>query len=468
MNKELSLSSTQTIQKNLWGKVCGENGMESRITAARGGHLPTGLILNEIIGNQGQFAAILGEFAPRVLIASSPNNPMSLIPEQIAVAGGWCALRTNDVKKLTAKEPIIMSPETGVIEPVTSVTQVAEWIKQSISFDQIIESVGAVNASEFGVISEQQLWTERMISKLSAIFTRRLTPEEQGKIADAVKSAEEIRAEITKRYLIRVTNNDSITFNRIVDADIWKDIQYAQVDMLSRVDLSVAKLERMFPDDAEVIKSSALVWSMYSEPYFDMLRSKGAITKPTVFIVEPSLHTYADTRPGREVVRRIYQDKGKYFDPKGINPNTGFIAFMECITPDGKNARKSLSVGEVPNIRNWRKMFQDDGALSVERNTIIDLKQNLLFVWGVNLLPFGVCRQKLLELAEIQKRFQTEKATIGGIFSNTERKDKSVQATIQTRTEQLRQEMLIEVADTNVVIVEELTSLFTFLTEGLL
>lgn len=459
------------VQEKLWGKLIGtgvNSGLASRIEDARRGHLPKGLTLTEMSGDQDRFAALLGDFAPRVLIASDPNNPMNLLPEQVAVAGGWCALRTNDVKNLTAKDPIIANPLTGELEPVTSVEQVADWMEKSVSFDQIIESIGAVNAAEYGVISEQRLWIERMNSKLAQIFNKkRLSEDEQTVIALSVTKAEQMRAEMTSRYLQYVTGNEDINFKRIVDEDIWEDLRYAQRDMLSRAGLSVSKLQRMFPEDAETIKTSALVWTMYSEPYFDVLRSKGLITKPTAFVVEPSIHTYADTRPGNEVVGRIYQNQGVYFDKRGMNPNTGFIAFMECVTPNGKNVRKALSVDKVPNVSNWKNLFSDEGDLALERNSVINPKDNLLFVWGVNLLPFGLCRQKLLELGAIQQRFQEEKALLGKSFAPSEKKNPAIQESMRNKTEQLRQEMLQEVTATNASIALELKNMFAFLTEGL-
>lgn len=465
MNKEINISPTE-VQKKLWGKFL-TNGITSRINDAREGHLPTGLTLAEMTGDQGRFAALLGEFAPRVLIASNPNNPMSLLPEQVAVAGGWCALRTNDVKNLTAKDPIIANPLTGELEPVTSVEQVADWMEKSVSFDQIVESIGAVNASEYGVISEQRLWTERITAKLSQIF-RGISSQEQEKIAQAVANAEQMRAEMTSRYLQYVTGNEDISFKRIVDDDIWDDLRYAQVDTFSRIGLSVEKLQRMFPDEAETTKSKSLIWSMYSEPYFDVLRNKEIISKPTVFVVEPILHAVGDNKSGKEVARRIYQDQGIYFDKRGMNPNTGFIAYLGCFTPDKNDIKDQFSAGEVTNVSNWRSLFSGGGRLNPDNNRDTDLSKNLLFVEGLNMLPFGVCQKKLLELVSLQQRFKEEKALLGKSFATRVKKDPVVQASMRDKTEQLRQAMLIDVNDANAAIALELKNMFTFLTEGLL
>lgn len=322
MNKE-NLSQLPTeIQRKLWGKICGESGLSKRIEQARNGHLPKGLTLLNLESNSQGFNSILGDFAPRVLIASNPNNALTLIPEQIAVAGGWCALRTKDVVNLN-KQGIIMNPKDSKLEEVKSIGQVASWIQQSVTFDQIVESVGAARGAEYAVISERRLWTERMILKLSEILRRNLSSWEKNTIERSIEQAEKIRAGMTARYLQFATGNENIIFQRVVDEDIWTELQISQKEMFARAGLTIDRLEKMFPGDAAIIHSSALVWAMYSEPYFDVLRSNNLIKKQSVFIVEPSLHTYADTKAGNEVVRRIYQDKGIYFDSNGMNANTG-------------------------------------------------------------------------------------------------------------------------------------------------
>lgn len=471
MVKESFINSAADIQNRLWGKICGENtvrldkrgvpvqtGLTKRIELARRGHLPNGLSITELSGDIDRFSALLGDFAPRVIMASNPNNPTCLLPEQVAVAGGWCALRTKDVINLS-QQGIIADPYSGTLKEVRSVDQVADWIRNAVSFDQIVESIGAVNAAERIVISEQRLWTERVITKLSVIFGRPLSLDERATIRDSIESSEKKRATMTERYLKIATGKENLNFRQIVDGNIWQDLKYARADMLSRVGLSAKKLQVMFPDDAESIPASAIVWTMYSEPYFDVLRNKGKVSKKTVFVVEPSIHTYADTRPGNEVVQRIYQDKGKYFDPKGMNANTGFIAFMECITPNGLNVRKNLTMGEVPNIANWERLLNADGILDPEKNAIINVKDNLLFVWGTNLLPFGQTRQSLLSLAELQDEFLSEKGRIGGSYEEPYVKQRQVA--------ELREKFIGAIIDQNQRISLELRNLFAYLTSGL-
>lgn len=466
MNKEFTTISPAEIQKSFWGKICGEQGIAKRVSQARAGHLPNGLILAELSEASESFSSVLADFAPRVLVVSNPNNPLTLIPEQIAVAGGWCALRTKDIASLNEKG-IIMNPENGALEQIRSVNQVAEWIQKAATFDQIIESVGPARAAEYAVISEKKLWTQRIIAKLSQIFDRQLSKAEQSEIEKAIDKTERERALMTERYLKLATGNDNLVFQRVVDENIWEDLEKAKTEMFEKVGLSIDRLCQSFPNETPIIKSSALVWAMYSEPYFEVLRQKGFITQKTVFIVEPSLHTYADNLSGNKVVQTIYQDQGIYLDKKGINPNTGFIAFMECLTPEGVNVRKNLGVADVPNVTNWQKLF-DGGILDPEQNMVINPKDNLLFVWGVNFLPFGPTKQKLLELVALQELFAEEKKKLSSSFSKSAiQKDKDVRDSMQRKTEELRQSFMVIVRSINSQIASDLKSLFKLLTKGL-
>lgn len=452
-------------QKKLWNPIVGQQGLDKRIQQAKNGHLPRGLSLDEI-SEKNEFMRVLGPFASKVLLASDPNNT-SIIPEQIAIAGGWCAIRTADVNSI-GQNGVIMNPITGSLETIDSVEQVAKWIASSPTFDQVVESIGAPLGAEYVLISERRLWTTRITNKLSQIFARDLSGKEKNLLERGIEEAEIKRSIMTKRYLRFVTQNSDIKVKRIVDEDIWEELQDVQKDLFKKINISVEDLENAYPNEASIISSSALVWSMYSEPYFDMLRTNNAITKKTVFVAEPVLHTYADNQSGNTVVNTIYQDKGIYFEQGGINPNTGFIAFIECVGQNGMNVRKRLQVGEVPNISNWKNLFELDNILDIEKNSVLDVKQNLLFIWGINFLPFGKTKQALLRLTELQEEFQREKEKITSSFSKSSlKKDENIRNKIQSQINELRLEFRSLVANENSVIARDLKNLFTILTSDL-
>lgn len=473
MSKE-TLKTDLEIQDRLWGKLCGSildqrsqeySGLNKKIRRATSGHLPSGLTSIDLSCDGKGFETILGDFAPRVLMVSDPNNAYTLIPEQLAIAGGWCALRTKDVTDLS-QQGIIMNPLSGELEKITSVDQVASWIGKSIAFDQIIESVGPVKGAEYAVISERRLWSERIALKLSRVLERTLTPADKNKIERAIDQADIARAIMTEKYLkFLLGDKDGIVFRRVVDDDIWQDLKQARNEMLRLAGLSIEGLKRKFPKENAAIESSSLVWSMYSEPYFDTLRKNGYIRNKTVFIAEPILHACAETLPENELSTRVYQNKGVYFDPDGFNPNTGFIAYIECLTSRGENIRRELRAGEVPNIANWQRLFNGGEMIDPESNAVLNPPDNKIFLWGTNLLPYGKTREALLALVDIQEEFKKERKMINSQFMTGATKPQAdTKSLLQRKTGELREAFEKRVVDENIKIAIQLKELFAYLT----
>lgn len=454
--KELFQTNPYEIQQKIWGKTIRPEGIAKRVSLAQKGWLPQGISLAEMDGNIDKISSLVGDFSPRIAIFSNPNNLNSLLPEQIAVAGGWCALRTKDVV-LLSNSGSIMNPATGKLKPVTSVEQVADWIEQSVAFDQIVESVGAVNASEFTVISERKLWTLRIISKLESILNTSLLPDQRSKIEKSVENAEQIRALLTKRYIQYVTLNENVIFRRVIDEDIWEGLERSRDEMLAKAGLSLSRLMNLYPKEKASLPYSSLVWAMYAEPYFDMLRQEGYMTKTQVFIVEPSLHAAAETQSEQEIALQVFRYKGSYFDPKGFNPNTGFMAYFECVNADGKNVRKELGVGQVPNIKNWESLFEESGQLNPANNSKIVLSENQLFLWGANIFPFRNVKNALIALSDLTEEFKKERAKI---VNDNEK------GFVQDKISQIKEEFEKEVVKQNIIIAIELKQLFEYLTGG--
>lgn len=462
--KEFASLNPYQIQQKIWGKTCRPEGIAKRIEQAKKGWLPQGLTMEEVSADIRRFSQVLGEFAPRVLIVANPTNPNTLVPEQLAVAGGWCALRTKDVATLNASGTI-MNPQSGQIEPVRSVAQVVRWIQEAVAFDQVIESIGAVKASEYTVISERKLWSMRVIEKLRTILNRKLSEEERNAIESAVENAEITRAQITKKYLAYITGNENIVFQRVIDEDVWAGLERARNEMLRRAGLPLDLLQKRYPNERFTLPYSSLVWTMYSEPYFDMLRQEGYMKAKRAYIVEPSLHATVETQSDSEMAINIYQSRGIYQDPRGFNANTGFIAYLECVDGEGKNVRKGLCIGDVPNIVNWQNLFKEGGLLDPEKNATLTPSENQLFLWGANLLPFRQVRQALLALAQLQDTFKEEKKRLNGNGQNNEGSNGRV--AVQQKVDALKKELLPRVIEQNVTIASELKKLFTYLTSDI-
>ncbi len=481
MAKENTTYTPLEIQKKLWGPFCG------KITAENEYGLPNSRLAklvdqagrNRVYGGLtlaspdalDQFGAVFGEFAPRVVTFSDPRSPQTLLPEQIAVAGGWCAIRSKDLEGMDPDCAGIMNPKTSKLEPIVSVAQVANWITTSVSFDQIVDSVGSLQAFEYAVISERRLWSELVNTKLAQVFKRRLSPSETDQINSAINQAEQTRIALTTRYIRYVTGNEKLIFQPVFDDEIWKELKEARDEMLRYAGLrnGTSDLKRMYPRESTLLDTSAMVWAMYTQPYFDKLRSRGYITKPTVLIAEPTMHSLAETDAKGEVVRRINQQWGAgiYFDPKGMNPNTGFVAYMESIAPNGLYARRELLAGQVPNISNYQELFKDDNMLDPLKNAQIDPRVNMLFLWGVNLLPFGKNREYLLKIADIQTLFQKEKERINAQFPvNIIPSDPEFKTRITSRKQASQEAKTCYqkmVADLNEKVATELKALFEYL-----
>lgn len=466
MERNNKIYSSSDVQRRLWQPLGGENLLQRKIDLAKRGMLPDGKELPLLEGDECEFSTLLGEFAPKVLIASNPNSGCSLVPEQLAVAGGWCAIRTKDVENIS-NAGVIMNPVTGELEKVSSVSQVADWIPRAIAFDQIIESVGAVNAREYAVISERRLWSQRLSDKVEAILGK-LSSEERDELELSVETAERIKAELTARYIEYVTGKDRVIFQRVVDDDIWEDLEKARDDMLRQVGLTVEKLETSNPRQKNTLQSSSLVWAMYSQPYLDMLRQKGYIQNQKAFVVEPAMHAALESEAEKEMGRAIYWDKGKYMDQRGFNNDTGFIAYIECLTGNGRNVRKELAAGQVPNISNWNSMLQTNGILDPERNCVLNPADNNLYLWGVNFLPLGSTQRVLLELADIQQIFRDEKTRLSTQFmTNGKGADPSARGRMQQKTETLKAELIDQVRERNFLLARDLRAFFSYITEGI-
>lgn len=466
------LKEAQEAQSKLFEPLGGSNNIDSKIAGAGRAFTPEGKTLNDLAENGPEkFAEILGEFAPKVLLVTNPNNPKTLVPEQIAAAGGWCAIRTKDLTYLN-NQGVMMNPETGRLDKVQSVDQVADWVMQAVAFDQVAEAIGPVRAGEYVAISERRLWAGRLVDKTRHILRRSLSTSEQDTLERAVEAAEQVRAQMTQRYIEFVTQKPGVIFQRVVDDDIWDGLRSARTEMLLKGDLSLSQLRKWYPDEAPFMDSSSLVWAMYAEPYFDLLRSEGYISAKQVFIVEPIMHATAETRPEIDLTQKIFQRAGIYGDPKGFNANTGFIAFVECLNKNGRNVRKEMGIGEVPNIVNWQKFLAQGGTLDPEKNATIIPKDNQLYIWGVNFMPFGQTREALLSLVQLQRRFLEEKAQLQRLYGevrddNTVYVSPEVGKIIGQKTNEMKQEYAKIAAQQNEIIAKNLRKLFSHLTEGI-
>ncbi len=445
--------------------------LESRKTTAEKGTMyPNAKELATLRSENSRWEEFLGPYAGRVLLVTANGQ---LTQGDIAVAGGICTLRTADVIELYERG-IITSPTTGQPENVTSIEKFVRWIPKMVTFDQVVESIGFVNAQKAVVISEIDLWSRRIIDQLQEGLGIRISFQNKQRIQAAVELAESrifIMAQRYRQYLQRECSIKSPELVQVKDTDIWEELIKVRDEILQASDLSIGEIAQSYDIEEEIVDSRSIVWAMYTQPYFELLKREGYLSDfDAAFVVEPIIHTTQVSKALKYGYTMIFRRNP--YSGEGINNLTGFIAFLECLTKDGKTVRSALTTGFVPNVSNWERLFQNQndesplsGKLTFEQNQTLTLEENYLFIWGLNLCPFGKIQKALLELVDIRRRFteQREKAKDQYRGINLGKNPES-RIQLQNDIQNVKNTFLIEVAVQNKVIQEELYSLLNFLT----
>ena len=450
------------IQQAIYQPIIGElnfanSGMAKISRDLQFGQLPRGKNLGQLeqSNNRQQWQELLGRFAPAVILTTDPQT--SLVPEQLVIAGGWCALRTSEVNNL--QQGLIVNPETALPEKIISVAQVANWIQQAVSFDQITESIAPLNIGEMMAISEVKLWSDRICQKLNNILGQSLSPGEKEQIFDAVETADQTRFKLSQRYIDYVTNSSrGQSLKRLPDYQIFKELTAARDELLQSGNLSLNKLSKMYDTSPAWLGSLSLVWAMYSQPYFRNLRQSGFIKGNTYLVAEPAEHAQAASATEAYFINKIYQNLGIYFDRQGINSNTGYAAFIGCLDERGQNARRSLNLSSIPNLANWQQLLSQ-GTLAPENNLTLNLRENKLLLWSLNLMPFDeIIQQAIISLANIRAQFVAGKKQINGNSSQNN-------GIAKTKVDQLRYRLEPEIFIANQLIAKQLYNFFNYLTQ---
>ena len=431
-----------------------DTGMSKIVRGLQSGQLPQGKNLLELeqSKNRTSWKEVLGNFAPAIISVTDPKT--SLIPEQLTIAGGWCAIRTSEVKKI--EDGWLVNPETNTPEPITSVNQVADWIEKAVSFDQVVESIAPINGKQMMAISEVKLWSERISDKVGGVLRKPLSSGEKERIFNAVESADQTRFQLTKRYLNFATQSDrGDALIRLPDYQIWQELLAARDELLAKAEVSLEALARQNGNSRPFLNSLSMVWAMYSEPYFRNLKQSGYISEKTYLLAEPATHAISASPTEADFIYQVYRRLGIYFDRQGLNPNTGYAAFIGCVDSSGKNARPNLELGSIPNLSSWQQWLSE-GRLAPINNLTVNLKDNQLLLWGLNLMPFdsGV-QQAILNLNNIRVEFSQSKKEISSRFPG-----KSAQQPI----EQLKREFEPQIFSQNQVLADRLNSFFQYLT----
>ena len=344
------------------------------------------------------------------------------------VLGGWCSLRTKCVNDLS--KGIFTDPKTGFIQKYKNVDEVADWIAHAISVDQIIESIGMYNGDSYAAISEEYLWSEKVIRIVQKYFSRKLLNSEQDKIRQSIRISDDRRYQITKKY-IELVQNKKITLTKIIDSDIFSELVLARDKMLNDFNISLVDLGRQLTTNRGLLKNKnkndkkeiqedinfyinnyIIVMLMYTGYYLEILRAKGYVKTAKAIVIEPYAHVQSNEFEGEFKGAVFSSDKGKnnYHIKGGINENIGFIAMDDVSTYACKRVKLIKSIFNVPNIKNYNKFID---ILSTDKNiSILDLRNNPVFMYGINYLPYGKCRKALLEMVDIRNEYLIRKRKI--------------------------------------------------------
>ncbi len=362
----------------------------------------------------------LGETYDKTVLASKGVEQLGKNKNSVyTVLGGWCAIRTKCLREIG--EGILTDPVTGKKKQIKTVSQVAQWIQNAVSLDQIVETIGIYNGTNYVAISEEKLWTKKVINTLELYFNRELTDNEKQNIFIVIKTAEEIRYKITKKYIEYVSGH-GISLTRVFDSDIYDDLIQGRNILFEKVGISINDLvEPMIlrilkRSDSELqvgtktrndllnyIDNSTLVWYMYTGDYLELLKKKNYVNTPNGIIIEPWSHAVSNESEAK-FNTLIFTGKNSYLHPGGVNENLAYIAIDEASNYNWKSYKSQLSIAEIPNIQNYKIFFEKNTYTNTFSN--LELAKNLPFMYGVNFLPYGKCRKLLLEIISVNDEYR--------------------------------------------------------------
>lgn len=388
--------------------------------------LPKGGIYNGCLPKYSWAEKNIGQTYYKTILASKGIENMKF--GTYTVLGGWCSLRTKCVNDLS--KGILTDPETGLIQYYKNVDEVAQWLLNAVSADQIIESIGIYNGDSYAAISEEYLWSEKVIRILQKYFSRKLLNSEQDKIRQSIRISDDRRYKITKRYIEQVQNK-KIALTKIIDSDIFSELIKSRDRILNNFNISLVDLGKRLATNRGLLKNKnnndrkailedirfyvnnySIVMLMYTGYYLEILKKKGYVETAKAIVIEPYSHIQSNEFEGefKGIVFSSNKGKNNYHIKDGINENIGFIAVDDVSTYACKRIKLSKSIFEVPNIKNYNKFID---ILSSDKNiSILDLRHNPVFMCGVNYLPYSKCREALLEMINIRNEYLIRKRKI--------------------------------------------------------
>ena len=425
---------------------------------------PKGGIFEGVIPEKKWADKILGETFNKVILASKGIESLSSLSD-ITVLGGWCAIRTKCMKTLSLGK--LTNPQTGIEKKYSNISEVCNWIKTTISLDQIVESVGIYNGKNYALISEECLWAEKIINTVELHLKRMLTDKEKSMIKNSLITAEMRRYKITKKY-IEFIQKEKINITLIKDHDILNDLQIERNKLLKKVGTTVRKLTEPIlkrtklesKDIGKLKKTSilqnisnhierySLVWFMYTGPYLNILKKYNYIKTNKAIIIEPWLHIYDNE--AQAVFN--YQVFGKNFGENNhlkrgsLNKDIAIIGIDEPSEFNWERTNSNKSISTIPNVVNYKHFFKKN----LVQNSLkeLELRNNQAFIMGINYYPYNKTKKLLMKMINISQSFKEIKKNL-----------KSTNSSFQTEIKKVKREKAKEMLKTSEAVIKQLEKL---------
>lgn len=381
-----------------------------------------GKFFNDSVMFNKEIEEFLGDGYEKTISISRNLLDDKLSLQDITALGGWCAVRTKCLTLMS--QGILMGPMGDVWD--YSLENLHTLLQECVGGDQIIDSVGFYNGDKYALISEQFLWSRKVISAYFQATGKVLNKLEQQKIVDSIGIGENKRYLATKKYLEFIKQR-KIDLVKFTDLEIWDDLVAARDALLKEISIDMQDLVRPFVENRlnkshkndifvlndmeKFVSDYSLVWTMYTGKYLEILKKRGIIDTNNALIIEP--WTHARSNEGQIALNEYIAKSSPYnlyMDNRGINKNLGFVSIIESSLYNFKSTRVFKLINEIPNNKNYESfigLLNDDPAISN-----LDLSQNPTFLLTANYLPYGKAKELLLQMIIISTEFKNRRLKI--------------------------------------------------------
>ncbi len=426
---------------------------------------PNGGIFNGVIPDEKWALSKLGDTFNKTILASKGVEKI----ESFTALGGWCALRTKCMKQISSGHFCDLESES--MKSIHDKNHFYSWLKNAVSLDQIVESIGIHSGSEYTAISEQKLWAEKLYNNLIRYqnITTKQTELYQ-RIFDSIAIAEEKRFKITKRY-VEYIGQKEVNFTQVRDYDIFEELIEARDQLLTLSNTSITELSKkillnrtknptpkIYKDVSEYVSNYSIVWFMYTGLYLDILKRNKYVNTDYALILEPWSHAKSNEAEAEFNFRVFGADNGKnnYLVEGGSNEKIGFVALDEVSRFNWKKIKVEDNINTVPNYLNYKEFFDKFLASNNDKLSNITLADNPAFIMGYNFLPYGKTKALLNGMIKIYENFKHERS----IYKMIEDDDLDLK---RLKIDRLKESTSHEMEKLSKLVIEELSKMCNYI-----